>query len=60
MTIQRERIGKYIDLSATGMRLKYARFGDERNDRTVFILHDTGENGECYTVSEAGTRERWV
>ena len=49
MTNSRERgIGKYIDLSATGMRLKYARFGDERNDRTVFILHDTGENGECY------------
>ena len=45
----RERgIGKYIDLSATGMRLKYARFGAEGCDKVVFILHDTGENGESY------------
>ena len=46
----RERgIGKYIDLSATGMRLKYARFGAEgKRDKVVFILHDTGENGESY------------
>ena len=45
----RERgIGRYIDLSATGMRLKYARFGAEGCDKVVFILHDTGENGESY------------
>jgi len=49
LTNARERgIGKYIDLSATGMRLKYARFGDEGSDRVVILLHDTGENGELY------------
>jgi len=37
---------KYIDV-ATGMRLRYARFGGETN-RTAIILHDTMENGESY------------